>query len=39
MAQKLTPYQLARALGHRTLEHIMVYYNEETSEIARKLQY
>jgi integrase len=38
MAQKLTPYQLARALGHRTLEHIMVYYNEETSEIARKLQ-
>lgn len=38
MAQKLTPYQLARALGHRTLEHILVYYNEETSEIARKLQ-
>ena len=38
MAQKLTPYQLARALGHRTLEQIMVYYNEEASDIARKLQ-
>lgn len=38
MAGKLTPYQLARALGHRTLDQVMVYYNEETSEIARKLQ-
>lgn len=37
MAAKLTPYQLARALGHRTLEHIMVYYNEDAADIARRL--
>lgn len=38
MAKKLSPYQLARALGHSTLEHIMVYYNEDAQDIARKLQ-
>ncbi len=38
MSRKLSPYQLARALGHSTLEHIMVYYNEDAQDIARKLQ-
>jgi integrase len=38
MAKKLTPYQLARALGHRTLGQIMVYYNEDVKDIAGRLQ-
>lgn len=37
LAGKLTPYQLTRTLGHRTLEHVMVYYNEDAADIAKKL--
>lgn len=34
--RKLTPYQLALVLGHRTLKHVMIYYNEDIHEIAMK---
>lgn len=37
MATKLTPYQLTRVLGHRTLEHVMIYVNEDAAQIADKL--
>jgi hypothetical protein len=29
--------QLARVLGHRDIKNVMIYYNEDAADIARRL--
>jgi integrase len=37
LARKLTPLELARHLGMRDLDTLMIYYNESAEEIAKRL--
>ena len=37
LAKKLTVLELARMVGHKDLNMLLVYYNESAEEIARKL--
>jgi integrase len=37
LATKLTVLELARMVGHRDLNQLLVYYNESAEEIAKKL--
>ena len=37
LAKKLTVLELARMVGHRDLNQLLVYYNESAEEIAKKL--
>lgn len=37
LAKVLSPYELARMVGHKSLSMTLVYYNETASEIAKKL--
>ncbi len=37
MARKLTPFELARTVGHRNLSQTLAYFNETADQIAAKL--
>src|SRR3546814_7838781 len=37
LSKKLDVLQLARAIGHRDLASLMIYYNEPASELAKRL--
>lgn len=37
LAKKLNPLELAKMVGHKKLDMLLVYYNESAEEIARKL--
>lgn len=37
LAQKLSPLELARSVGHQDLRQLMIYYNETADELAKKL--
>ena len=37
LAKKLTVLELARMVGHKDLNMLLVYYNESAEEIAKKL--
>lgn len=37
LAQKLSPMELARMMGHRSLKTTLIYYNESAEDLAKKL--